>query len=204
MTEEALAMQQVWAAWVSAVAACIQAFGAITAIAISIKLARDAASREIEAAQRSEAREIAAEAASVARSEAAEAAALKRTEDALAAERETLLIPIIASAEKAKSSLRDEALSIRQAQSGIRYIGPFTSSETNSLFSLIEEIKPRIKETRLLYAVMKLEKLINPALAPNGTHEASALVAEKENLASQIETCILEIEGCRMPVIYRM
>ncbi|WP_424140718.1 hypothetical protein [Roseomonas chloroacetimidivorans] len=49
MTPDQIAAQQLWAAWVSAGAAVLQAIGAFLAIFYSIKLARDSERRAAEA-----------------------------------------------------------------------------------------------------------------------------------------------------------
>lgn len=67
-----LQRQQMTAAWISAVAAAVQALGAVATIWFSNKLARDAVHREALAEQRSQDRAIAADLAATRRAEEAE------------------------------------------------------------------------------------------------------------------------------------
>lgn len=78
--QQHLAQQQLWAAWVSAGAAVVQALGAALAIFWTVKLAREADARTMRLENAAVEREKAAELASVARAEQAEKASREREE----------------------------------------------------------------------------------------------------------------------------
>lgn len=195
MTPDALAAQQLWAAWVAAGAACVQAIGAVGAIAISVKLARDSARREVEAQSRSEEREAAAEAASIARERAADEAATNRLREQSTDERRAFIIPILGAAEKARLALLKEAEKYRAAdQPPHRMHGPLGNTETHLLYTLIKEVKFGAKAAFIAIELRNLESLLDPANDQHVVRSWGDLISGKDELAGKIQRFIAHLD----------
>lgn len=188
--------QQVLAAWVSAGAAVVQAGGAIAAIVVAVKLARDSERRAIEAEQASAEREMAAEQAAVARAEAADRAAEARITRSLQDQRNGMIESLVA---LSRELLEEVDLECTKATEqfdrpnfGGTVSGGHAPSHTESLNALIPEWKLAAKDPGLVKAISRLERAIQPWRTPaggnfSGPAYAAMFRAKRDEIGAAIE-----------------
>jgi len=189
--------QQLLAAWVSAAAAVVQAVGAVAAIVVAIRLARDSERRSIEAERAAAEREQAADRAAAARAEAADRAAEERIARALH-ERKSELIASISILSRELLDEANQALERAKKQFGSS-VGSITGGHTlkqmPSIMELIPEWKLAAGDARLAKSISQFEKAIQPWSTVSGGEPAAQYIAKHQSQRDRIEEAILKIEG---------
>lgn len=160
LAQQQLAQQQVWAAWVSAIAALVQATGAVLAIFFTIRLARESAQREIASEKAAVEREQAAERAATARAEAAERAASERSSEAEINEHNRPIEVVLSVAALAMKDL-DEAVAKRRAEYAGHagtIIGTYDSEPLRFLRSELERLSRDVVDPALVIGMDTLKR----------------------------------------------
>lgn len=158
-----VALQQVYAAWVSAGAAIVQAIGAVAAIIVSIQLAQSSARREREADEAATRRLEAADAAQVRRDAEADRAAEARSERAKVEVHNALIDRVTSLGFLAADQCRSEVIAAkaRFTGTGDNVIGgAFDTSRVRELRDALPQIKLSTTSVDLLEALSILQDQI--------------------------------------------
>jgi hypothetical protein len=191
--------QQVLAAWVSAGAAIVQAVGAIGAILVAVKLARDSERRAIEAEQASAAREREADRAAVARAEAADRAAEQRVARSLLDQRSGMIDSIITLACELLEEVDEAcAAAAKYEDHGGTVSGTHSPKQTPALEKLIPTWKLDAKDAGLVKAISRFERAIQPWSTPPGGYPGPGYAALFRDKRDEIDASIKEIEACKL------
>lgn len=190
--------QQVLAAWVSAAAAVVQAVGAVAAIIVAIKLARDSERRAIEADRAAAEREIAADHAATARAEAADRAAEERIARSLRQQRKGMVDTISTLARELLEDVDKEAAHAVGHFGRPEFVGMVSGGhspkQTPALATLIPEWKLNAQDANLVKAINRLERAIQPWTTESGV-TGSAYASMFEARREEIAAAIGEIES---------
>lgn len=190
--------QQVLAAWVSAAAAAIQAIGAIAAIVVAIRLARDSEHRAIEADRASVERELAAEQKAVERADAADRAAEQRVARALEQSRSNMIATIVALSREVLEETNTALIAAEGQFGGSAFggtvSGGFEAKQAKNVKELIPQWKINAHDVDLVKAISRLERAIKPWQTPNGGVTGSAYVSMFRANRDEIRAAMGEIE----------
>ena len=186
MSVQWAASQQVFAAWVSAGAAIVQAVGAIAAIIVSIQLARSSARREKEADAAAERRIVAAE-------QAAEARIARSKVEGHNSLIERITALGVLATDEAKSLISDQRASYA-ANTGT-VIGDLSGVRLTELRNALPDIKLATSDVELLEAINGLHDTLAPdrVEAEGGAAYAAALEAKFD----EIHDSLMAIDGLR-------
>lgn len=189
--------QQVLAAWVSAAAAVVQAAGAIAAIVVAIKLARDSERRAIEADKASAARELAADQAAAERAEAADRAAEERVANSLRRQRTGMIETIVTLAREILDEVDAELVKADEQFSRPDFVGSVSGGhapkETAALTALMPDWKLAARDAGLVREISRLERAIQPWKTASGGVSGPAYVSMFREKRDEIEAVIAEI-----------
>jgi hypothetical protein len=191
--------QQVMAAWVSAAAAVVQAIGAVAAIVVAIKLARDSERRAIEADRASAAREVAADRAATARAEAADRAAEERIARSFRQQRKGMVDTISTLATELLEDVAKDAANAADQFGGPSFLGNvsggYSPKQAPALAALIPEWKLNAQDAGLAKAITRLERAIQPWKTEMGGMTGPAYVSMFHAQRDEIQAAIVEIES---------
>lgn len=155
-----VARQQLLTAWIQAAAAVAQAVGAIAAILISVKLAKDAAAREIAAEHAATLRADRAEVEARMRAEAAEAAALAREEAAALDEWRAPLTTLAIRLDQVISWAEGHAASLRSSTENATFIYTLRGAEVDAASAAAQRILRKDYEASVVAFVQALRKVL--------------------------------------------
>lgn len=193
------AHQQIAAAWISAGAAVVQAAGAIAAIIVAVKLARDSERRAAAAEKAAADREIAAEKAAAARAEAADRAAEDRVAHALRSQRAEFIDTIAILARELLEDVDQEYEKAKNqfgSESFVGYVsGGHTPKRGPAIMELIPEWKLGARNGDLVRAISRFEQGIQGWKTPSGGIEGPSYVSLFKSKRDEIEAAIVAIES---------
>lgn len=192
MNPAEVGLQQVYAAWVSAGAAIVQAIGAVAAIVVSIQLARSSARREREADAAATRRLEAADLAQRERDAAADRAVEARIERGKVEAHNTLIDRVtslgLLAADQCRSEVDDARAKL--TGSGDNIIGgAFKSARVQELHEALPQIKHATTDVELLEALSALQDQILPEKfnVIGGVNYVAAVEAKLQRIYSALE-----------------
>ncbi len=189
------------AEWVSAIAAAVQAAGAVLAIWFSISIAKQADQRAREAEAKATDRAAAAEAASIVRAERAERDVLEREQRQSTARQRALIAPMIGSLKRLRDRLLADALvrerDYRQvaARASQTVVGAVRGGDTAEALRLAAEISSRAESPNVVDLLLSVRDAVQ---AVEGVGAGGLLATEwvkaRRDAAAQIQSLIERAE----------